>query len=128
MDTYECTLWKLAIADDSFIDAVLGGEAANREASRLDRKAHALVRLGALIALDARPPSYMSAIEGARRAGASDDEIVGTLVAIMPSVGAARVVAVAPELGLALGYDVEAALEGADAAVDGGSIRRAHDG
>lgn len=111
MDTYQCTLSKLAIGDDGFLEAVLGRETANVEASKLDAKSHALVRLGALIAVAATPPSYMAAIERARRAGACDDEIVGALVAVMPVLGAARVVAATPELGLALGYDVAAALE-----------------
>ena len=44
-------------------------------------------------------------------AGASIDEIVGTLIAVVPTVGLARAVSAAPELALALGYDVEAALE-----------------
>ena len=43
------------------------------------------------------------------------DEIVGTLIAVAPTVGTARVVSAAPELALALGYDVEAAFEGAEA-------------
>jgi 4-carboxymuconolactone decarboxylase len=115
---HESTLRKLAIGEDAFIEAVLGGEAANLDASGLDRKTHALVRVGALIAIDARAPSYMSAIERARSAGASDEEIVGTLVSVMPALGAARVVAAAPELGLALGYDVVAALEAAAGPTD----------
>jgi hypothetical protein len=36
---------------------------------------------------------------------------VGALIAVMPVVGVARVVSAAPNLGLALGYDVGAALE-----------------
>ena len=43
---------------------------------------------------------------GARR-GASDTDIVDVLVAVAPVVGLARVAAAAPELALALGYDVE---------------------
>jgi alkylhydroperoxidase/carboxymuconolactone decarboxylase family protein YurZ len=113
VDTHESTLRKLAIGDDAFIEAVLGSEETNRAASHLDPKTHALVRLGALIALDARSPSYMSAVEDARGGGASEEEIVGALVAVLPALGAARVVAAAPELGLALGYDVAAALEAA---------------
>jgi hypothetical protein len=53
----------------------------------------------------------MSAVEAAEQAGVSKDEIVGTLIALLPVVGAARVVAAAPNLGLALGYDVAEALE-----------------
>jgi alkylhydroperoxidase/carboxymuconolactone decarboxylase family protein YurZ len=116
VDTHESTLRKLAIGDDAFIEAVLGSEETNRAASRLDPKTHALVRLGALIALDARSPSYMSAVEDARDGGASEEEIVGALVAVLPALGAARVVAAAPELGLAVGYDVAAALEAAASA------------
>ena len=47
-------------------------------------------------------------------AGATNDEIVATLEAVTPVTGAARVVLCAPKLALALGYDVEEALEGLD--------------
>ena len=53
----------------------------------------------------------MSAVEAGLEAGASYDEIVGTLIAVIPIVGVARVVSAAPNLGLALGYDVAEALE-----------------
>ena len=48
----------------------------------------------------------MSAVEAGLEAGASYDEIVGTLIAVIPIVGVARVVSAAPNLALALGYDV----------------------
>ena len=51
------------------------------------------------------------AIESARDSNTSDEELVGCLVAVLPTVGAARVISAAPKLGLALGYDVAAALE-----------------
>ena len=44
-------------------------------------------------------------------AGATSDEIVACLEAVTSVTGAARVVQCAPKVGLALGYDVEAALE-----------------
>jgi alkylhydroperoxidase/carboxymuconolactone decarboxylase family protein YurZ len=81
------------------------------ELSGLDKKSHALVRLSAALALDAAPSSYQSAIDLCLAAGATIDEVVGTLVAVASTVGLARVVSAAPELALALGYDVEAALE-----------------
>ena len=77
----------------------------------MDAKAHSLVVLGALVASNAAPPSYMSAVDDATRAGATVDEMVGMLIAVMPSIGVARVVAAAPNLALAMGYDVAAALE-----------------
>ena len=49
---------------------------------------------------------------GARRRSESQ-EIVGVLIAVAPTVGLARVVSAAPELALAIGYDVDAALEAA---------------
>ena len=57
------------------------------------------------------PSSYQSTIDLALAAGACNDEIVGILIAVAPIVGLARVVSAAPELALALGYDLDAALE-----------------
>jgi len=108
---HEEILRRLSIGDDAYVESLLTQTGANVAASNLDEKAHSLVRLGALIAVDAAPPSYMEAIETARRSGASSDEIVGTLVAVLPAVGVTRVVSAAPKLALALGYDVAAALE-----------------
>ena len=113
METYERTLRRLAIGDDAYTDSVTSCQEANRTASGLDCKTHALVRLASLIASDAAAPSYLGTIDAARASGASDDEIVGCLLAVMPALGAARVVSAAPKLGLALGYDVTAALEDA---------------
>ena len=47
-------------------------------------------------------------------AGATDDEIADVLLAIAPVVGLARVVCAAPDVAIALGYDIEAALEEPD--------------
>lgn len=112
MRDHEETLCRLAIRDDAFVESILARVRENVAASGLDPKTHALVRVGALIAMDAAPPSYMDSIESALAAGATKEEIVGTLVAVMPAIGVARVVSGAPKLGLALGYDVADALEG----------------
>lgn len=111
MQKHEITLCKIAIADDRYVEEVLSNDRANLTASTLDAKAHALVRLGALIAIDAETPAYMWTLEAARRAGASDDELVGCLLAAMPTLGVARIVSAAPKLGLAMGFDVASALE-----------------
>jgi alkylhydroperoxidase/carboxymuconolactone decarboxylase family protein YurZ len=108
---HETTLCKVAIADEAYVDELLSSDRVNLTASALDAKAHALVRLGALIAIDAETPAYMWTLESARRAGASNDEIVGCLLAVMPTLGVARVVSAAPKLALALGFDVATALE-----------------
>jgi 4-carboxymuconolactone decarboxylase len=105
------TLRRLTIRDDAFVQAAMASESANLAQSRLDAKTHALVRMGAMIALGAAEPSYRQTAEAAQVAGASAEEVVGTLVAVMTATGVPRVVAAAPAVGLAIGYDVHAALE-----------------
>jgi 4-carboxymuconolactone decarboxylase len=111
---HETTLMKLAIADDSYYMTLLAGETSNVAESHLDQKTHALVRLGALVAADATSPGYLSTVERARRWGASEDEIVGCLIAALPAVGVANVVGAAPKLALSLGYDITTGLESRD--------------
>ncbi len=111
MTEYEERLRSLALHDQRFVQSVLGIELDTVDVSRLDPKTHALVRLGALLAADAAPSSYQENVEVALAAGATVDEIVGTVIAVAPTIGLARIVSAAPELGLALGYDVDAALE-----------------
>jgi 4-carboxymuconolactone decarboxylase len=107
---YKATLRRLALRDDRYIESLLAEDHASAAAG-IDPRAHALVRLGALIAVDAAPPCYMSAAQDALEAGATYEELVGTLIVVMPVVGVARVVSAAPNLALALGYDVGEALE-----------------
>jgi alkylhydroperoxidase/carboxymuconolactone decarboxylase family protein YurZ len=111
MSEYQQRLCSLALNDASFVRSVLGMGQDTVEVSRLDPKTHALVRLGALLAIHAGPSSYQASVEVALAAGASVDEIVGILVAVAPAIGLGRVVSAAPDLALALGYDVDAALE-----------------
>jgi 4-carboxymuconolactone decarboxylase len=108
---HDTTLRKLTIGDDAYIETLLTNAPENVVRSGLDAKTRALVRLGALIAADAASPSYLDSIDDARESGASDDELVGCLVAVLPTVGAVRVISAAPKLALALGYDVVTALE-----------------
>jgi alkylhydroperoxidase/carboxymuconolactone decarboxylase family protein YurZ len=114
VEEYKLTLRRLAVRDDRYIAAVLSEECANATLAGIDPHSHALLRIAALIAVDAAPPSYMSVVEAGLKAGASYDEMVGVLVAVIPIVGVARVVSAAPNLALALGYDVAEALETVD--------------
>jgi alkylhydroperoxidase/carboxymuconolactone decarboxylase family protein YurZ len=108
------TLRRFALNDERFVESVCGRGHADVETSALDQKTHALVRLGALLAIEATVSSYQPNIAMALAAGASVDEIIGTLVAVAPHVGMVRAVAAAPELALALGYDVDAAFEASE--------------
>jgi alkylhydroperoxidase/carboxymuconolactone decarboxylase family protein YurZ len=105
MASYKQTLRRLAVGDD---------RGALADLKELDCRARAFAQLGAMFAIGAGAASYRAGVEDAVAAGATYDEIVDALVAVMPIAGAARVTATAPQLGLALGYDVDAALEALD--------------
>ena len=100
-------LRRLALSDDGVAGAALGATSGTSAGSSLDPPTLALTQVAALIATEAALASYQWAVESALAAGASDDDIVDVLVAVAPVVGLARVAAAAPELALALGYDVE---------------------
>lgn len=111
MFDYKTTLRKLAVRDDRYVGALLADEEAAAAESGLEPRVRAFVQIGALVAVDAAPPSYMGVVEEAFAAGATPEDIVGSLVVVLPVVGVPRVVSAAPNLGLALGYDVADALE-----------------
>jgi alkylhydroperoxidase/carboxymuconolactone decarboxylase family protein YurZ len=77
----------------------------------LDPKTLELVRLAALAAVGGAVPSYGAQVDSAVSAGATAAEIVDVLVGVIPVVGLPCVVAAAPKLALALGYDLDEALE-----------------
>ena len=114
MAKHEDALRSMTLNDERFIEKVLSMQLGNIDASGLDPKTHALVRLGALVALDAAPASYQWNASMALASGATVDEIVGVLIAVAPTVGLARIVSAAPEVAVAIGYDIDAALEGAN--------------
>ena len=111
---YKDALRKLAIRDDRFIESILTHDPDEGRVVRLEPRAIALVNLAALIVLDAPTPAYQWSVEAAFEANVSADEIVDTLIAVLPSAGVPRVTAAAPRLALALGYDVDDAIEGVD--------------
>jgi len=108
--TYEEFLRRLALHDERCIQSMLG-ICLNNEAAGLDPKAQALVRLAALVALDASEVSYSWATEAALDLGATAEEVVGTLIAVAPITGLARVVSATPGVALAIGCDIDQAFE-----------------
>ena len=102
-------LRRLAINDAGFTEHCLRG--ADVGSAGLDPKTLALVRLAALVAIGGPGPSFGAHADAAISAGASAAEIVDVLVGVVPTVGLPRVVAAAPEIGMALGYDLDGALE-----------------
>jgi alkylhydroperoxidase/carboxymuconolactone decarboxylase family protein YurZ len=81
---------------------------------RLDPRTEALVRVGAMVALDAPSASYADPVAMALVAGATAEDVVGVLIAVAPDVGMARVVSATQGLSLAMGYDIDAAFEHLD--------------
>jgi 4-carboxymuconolactone decarboxylase len=78
----------------------------------IDARTRAMIDLAVLVAVDGPATAFETAAGAAMAAGATEDELVEILIAAAPTVGTAHVVAAAPKLALAMGYDVEAALEG----------------
>jgi 4-carboxymuconolactone decarboxylase len=93
----------LAAGDPDLLAEGLELRAQWEEKSGLDPRSFALVKVAALIALDAPPASYLWQVGTALDAGATPADLVGVLIAIAPQVGGPRVVAAAPELMMALG-------------------------
>lgn len=107
VDHVDDLLRRLALNDERSVAFVLGGGRGAARDSRLDRKTQALVCVGALLSVGAATTSLRRTVELAQTSGATDEEIVGVLLAIGPVVGLARVVAEAPGLALALGFEIE---------------------
>ena len=83
-----------------------------RQSSGLDPRSFSLVKIAALVAVDAPPASYLWQVGEALDAGAKPRDILGVLMAIAPQVGIPRVVAAAPEIMLALELELPAGADG----------------
>ena len=101
----EALLRRLAVLDEPTIVAVLAGQVG--DASGLDARTSALVRLAGLVALQSSPQTYEWGVAAALDSGCREDEVVAVLVALAPVVGAARVSSAAVNVATAIGCDVE---------------------
>jgi len=111
MTDYEQTLRRLAVSDDRLLASLVAQSDPAIAASARDAQIHALVRPGALIAIEGSGASYVAVVESALAAGASVEEVIDVLLAVAATVGNARVVAAAPLLARAVGFDVDAAFD-----------------
>jgi alkylhydroperoxidase/carboxymuconolactone decarboxylase family protein YurZ len=79
------------------------------EASSLDPKELMLIRIAALVAVDAPPASYLLNLEAASELGIDGDDVRGILSAVAPIVGTPRVIHAAGNIHRALGVAFELA-------------------
>ena len=88
------------------------------EASDLDPESLMLVRVAALVAVDAPPAAYLLNLGVASEMGIGVEDVQDVLMAIAPIVGTARVAAATGNIVRALGFAIEIAeLEEEEAAV-----------
>jgi 4-carboxymuconolactone decarboxylase len=98
----------LSMGDLEVLGVALELREAAQENSGLDARTFSLVKIAALVALDAPPASYVWQVSSALDAGASPEEILGVLRAVAPQVGGPRVIGAAPEIMVALGLSLPA--------------------
>ena len=96
-------------SDSPILDLLATMNRAGIEASRLDPQSLMLVRMAALVAVDAPPVSYMLNLEMAGEVDLDSEQIEGMLAAIAPIVGSARVASAAGKMVRALGLEISLA-------------------
>jgi 4-carboxymuconolactone decarboxylase len=96
----------LALGDPDLLAEGLELRANWKDRSGLNSRTFALVKIAALIALDAPPASYLWHVSNAIDEGVTPSDILGVLIAVAPQVGGPKIVAAAPELMLALGLSL----------------------
>ena len=97
------------ISDSPILDLLATMNRAGIEASSLDVQSLMLVRMAALVAVDAPPVSYLLNLEMAGDVDVDAEAIEGMLAAIAPIVGSARVASAAGKMVRALGLEISLA-------------------
>ncbi|MEU6645200.1 carboxymuconolactone decarboxylase family protein [Saccharomonospora sp. NPDC046836] len=102
------TLNAVAQGDAPVLERLVAMNLDSLASSGLDDKQYFLVRLAALVAMDAAPVSYLVNLGLAADAGVTIEEAQGVLIAISPMVGSARVASAAGKILRAFGFAVAA--------------------
>jgi hypothetical protein len=96
-------------SDSPILDLLTAMNLAGIEASSLDPQSLMLVRMAALVAIDAPPVSYMLNLRMAGELDVDAAQVEGMLAAIAPIVGSARVASAAGKMVRALGLELSLA-------------------
>jgi len=112
-DTYPCPRPKetqmSAQSETPILDLLAEMTADSLEVSSLDDRTTMLLRVAALVAVDAPPASYMLNLGVAGEAGVDEEEVRSVLAIVAPIVGTARVAAAVGNIARALGFALELA-------------------
>lgn len=108
---YREVLRRLSLSDERCIAEILTGRLEDVGPVALDPRTRRLVAVAALIGIEAGEAAISAAVEKALAAGAQVEEVVEVLLSVAPSVGSARIVAVAPRIAASIGYDLSEAYE-----------------
>jgi alkylhydroperoxidase/carboxymuconolactone decarboxylase family protein YurZ len=97
------------MSETPILDLLGGMTAASLEATNLDGQALMLVRIAALVAVDAPPASYLLNLGAASEIGIGEEEVRDVLAAVAPIVGTARVASATGNIARALGLAIDIA-------------------
>ena len=96
-------------ADTPVLDTLADMTVASVEHNSLAPRELMLVRIAALIAVDAPPASYLANARAAEDSTVTADDLQGVMIAVAPVVGTARVVSAGGKILRALGLAIEVA-------------------
>ena len=99
-----------AAGDTPVLDLLSTMTEASVKASSLDSRTLMLVRIAALVAVDAPPASYAMNLGAASELDIDVDEVRGVLAAVAPIVGTARVASATGNIVAALALALEVAV------------------
>ena len=105
----------MAAGDTPVLDALAAINAVSLERTELDPQSLILVRLAALVAVDAPAASYLLHIGPAADAGVTLEQAQDLLVAVAPIVGTPRTMAAAVKIAEALDLALDLAESAEDA-------------
>jgi alkylhydroperoxidase/carboxymuconolactone decarboxylase family protein YurZ len=98
----------MTMSDQPVLDLVSDITRDSIERADLDPQSLMLVRLAALVAVDAPPASYVVNLAVADELGLTAEQVRAVLIGVMPIVGGPRVIAAIGHIARGLGMVVEA--------------------
>jgi 4-carboxymuconolactone decarboxylase len=107
-ESAEDQIGALAEGDAPLLETLAQMSLNTLERSGLDLETYTVARVAALVAMDAAPVSYLLNLGTAADLGVPLETVRGTLVAIAPVVGSARIVSAASKMVRALGLAMAA--------------------